>query len=474
MATAQRTPLSLLAESPEEQATIDKVIQSRKALEAALASREQQLFDPVLLAMAQGFLAPTKTGGFGESLGNVAATVGPAQEAQNKRAIENAQMRMELAQMEAGEAQAARGEREFNRLIGGVSPSGAAKAAPDATTGTAPQQGMRPLNESDIARLAAMPGMEGKAKILSDMVKSQRDRFKISMNGIVFDSDTQQYLDLPIPGQKQEEFTTPYGKYMMTPWQYSQYEKAEAEGKGAEWMDKFRRPGGVAKPTEQAPGRPTVGESAAAQKQREAEAEAAGKSRAGQTTQVREAGKAALSLIPTYDRMESILRTPGIDQVLGVLERGDVVSGLGSLVEEALRVGNFSVGIPAVRKLVAQTGASQDVIDAAAELGQLLAMTQFEQRKGLGSGTSVSNFEQQMVNAMGPNMTDTLRAFGKKLNFMREKAKFEHELSSALRKSKMQYEDFEDTPEFQKIFSDYQKRVTNIVYPGKKPFTVVR
>jgi len=107
-------------------------------------------------------------------------------------------------------------------------------------------------------------------------------------------------------------------------------------------------------------------------------------------------------------------------------------------------------------------------------LGQLLAITQFEQRKGLGSGTSVSNFEQTMVNAMGPNMTDTLRSFGQKLNFLREKAKFENELAASLRRSKMQYEDFEDTPEFAKLFGEYQRRVTNIVYPGQKPFKVVR
>jgi hypothetical protein len=223
-----------------------------------------------------------------------------------------------------------------------------------------------------------------------------------------------------------------------------------------------------------APGRKTVSESEAASAAAKAEAEAGAKSRADQTAQVRTAGKAALGLIPIYDRMEVLLKAPGMDQVLGVLERGDVISALGNLAEEAIRVGTFSVGVPAVRKIIAQTGAPQDVIDRAAELGQLLAITQFEQRKGLGSGTSVSNFEQTMVNAMGPNMTDTLRSFGQKLNFLREKAKFENELAASLRRSKMQYEDFEDTPEFAKLFGEYQRRVTNIVYPGQKPFKVVR
>jgi hypothetical protein len=184
------------------------------------------------------------------------------------------------------------------------------------------------------------------------------------------------------------------------------------------------------------------------------------------TGEVRTAGKASLGLLPIYDRMEQILKTPGIDKVMGVLERGDIQSALGSLVEEAIRVGNFNVGIPAVRKVLANSGAPQELIDQAANLGQLLAITQFEQRKGLGSGTSVSNFEQQMVNAMGPNMTDTLRSFQQKLGFLREKARFESELAKALRVSKKQYEEFEDTPEFEKMFSDYRNRVTNIVYPG--------
>ena len=63
-----------------------------------LEQRNNRLFDPTYLAMAQGFLAPTKTGSFGESLGNVAAMVGPAQQAEEKRTMDMAKMRMELAQ----------------------------------------------------------------------------------------------------------------------------------------------------------------------------------------------------------------------------------------------------------------------------------------------------------------------------------------------------------------------------------------
>lgn len=500
MATAPKTgALSYYAGSPEEEASAERLRQAQAALQSALVDR-RQLFDPVLLAMAQGFLAPTKSGSFGESLANVAGAVGPAQAAEDKRAREIAQLRYELAAQEHGMTQQTRGEKEFQNLIRRMAPAegGAAPAAP-ATTGAsaapaapgtpAAAGGFRPITSQDIARLSAIPGMEGRAKILADMIKTDRDRYVISMQGIVFDKDTQQYLNLPIPGQKQEEFTTPYGSFKMTPYEYDQYRRAEEEGRGQQWIENFRRPGGMtraqapgatagaapeAAPAAGAPGRPTIVESEARAAAAKAEAEVGAKSRAEQTTQVRAAGKAAVGLLPIYDRLEILLKAPGMDQVLGVLERGDVISALGNLAEEAVRVGNFTVGIPSVRKIVAQTGAPQDVIDRAAEIGQLLAITQFEQRKGLGSGTSVSNFEQQMVNAMGPNMTDTLRSFGQKLNYLREKARFEQNLAAALRKSKMQYEDFEDTEEYKKLEDEYRRRVLNVVYPGQKPFKVQR
>jgi hypothetical protein len=136
MATAQRPPLSFIPQNPQDQAIIEKLAASRRTLEEALKARENQLFDPVLLAITQGLLAPTKTGSFGEAIGNVAAMAGPAQEAQSKRLVENAQMRMELAQMEAQEAN----QRQTQRMLQGL-PSffeGPSVAAPGAAPGAAP------------------------------------------------------------------------------------------------------------------------------------------------------------------------------------------------------------------------------------------------------------------------------------------------------------------------------------------------
>jgi hypothetical protein len=105
-----------------------------------------RLFDPTLLAMAQGFLAPTKTGGFAESLGNVASAVGPAQSAEEKRIMEMAKMRLEMAQQgvqtEIQTKQAEARQRAIDQDLGEDSPYAKPKApavAPQLAPQPAPQ-----------------------------------------------------------------------------------------------------------------------------------------------------------------------------------------------------------------------------------------------------------------------------------------------------------------------------------------------
>jgi hypothetical protein len=45
---------------------------------------------------------------------------------------------------------------------------------------------------------------------------------------------------------------------------------------------------------------------------------------------------------------------------------------------------------------------------------------------------------------------------------MREKANFEQKLGQELRRTGMQYEDYEDTDDFNRLFSDYRNRLERI------------
>jgi hypothetical protein len=103
-----------------------KYLDAQRRVAEKLEERENRLFDPTMLAMAQGFLAPTKTGSFGESLGNVAGAVGPAQAAEEKRIMDLAKMRLEMAQQgvqtEIQQKQAELKQRLINEDLGADSP----------------------------------------------------------------------------------------------------------------------------------------------------------------------------------------------------------------------------------------------------------------------------------------------------------------------------------------------------------------
>jgi hypothetical protein len=482
----------------------DEYVTAQKAIKDILAERENRLFDPTLLAMAQGFLAPTKTGSFGESLGNVAGALAPVQQAEDKRSMENAQMRLQMAQMNVEQAR----KQKAQDLVGGLfpkpvgAPAGAPAGAPvGATTGApagAPSGAqpaaagqMRSITGQDIFAISQLDKDLGSS--LAEAVKLDRDRFKISQNGIVFDTATERYLNIPIPGQTQSEFSTPYGTYKMTPNEYAQLGDAISKGQGREWMDMWRKgqidvtgkpigappapapapaPSAAPSAPSAAPpappsapvavGRQTTSESEAAAAALRETATKTAAAKVAQTTEVKDAAKAAVTLIPLYDRADKLLKTPNIGTALGVLEKPDFLAQIGTIADEGIRVGPYAINAPSVRKIVTNFTQDQNVINALTELGQVEAMWQFVQRKGLGSGTSVSNMEQQLVNAMGPNFKDPKDAYVKKLQFMREKAIFEQKLGRELNRTGKQYEDYENSEDFERLFSDYRNRLERI------------
>jgi len=473
-----KKPVDLSGTSPEDEEYKADFKKSQSDLKAALAARENQLFDPVLLALAQGFAAPTKSGGFGESLGTAAGLASQAAIGQQKSAAENAQMRMQLAQMGLEQSR----KNKALGMVGDLFPKpagaptegapavGAPAGAPVTESAQPPAQptgGMRTISGADIFKISQLDKELGDA--LTKAVNVDRDRFKISMNGIVFDTATEKYLNIPIPGQTQSDFSTPYGTFKMTPNEYSQFNEAQSKGQGEQWIKMFRsgKIDVAGKPVAGAPatdaaGRPTTSESDAAAAAKKVEAEATARNRVEQTKNAKDSATAAMSLIPLYDRADKLLKTRGIETALGVLEKPDFLAQIGTVADEGIKVGPYAINAPSVRKIVTNFAQDQNVINALTELGQVEAMWQFTQRKGLGSGTSVSNFEQQMVNAMGPNFKDPKDAYTKKLQFMREKANFEQKLGQELFRTGKQYEDYVNSPDFDRIFGDYRARLERI------------
>ena len=253
MATA---PLqSLYAGTPEEKEALEEVKSSQRMLNDALMYRVNML-DPTMLAMAQGFLAPTKTGSFGESLGNVAARVLPVQEAEEKRAQEIAKMRYELALQRFGQTQATAGMEMARNLLGGApSAAGAPAGAPGAAPGAAPTAAagagearptggrLQNITADQVAALGMMPGMKGTADALREAIKLDRERYKFDA-GMVIDTAApggpKVVLDMRGGEQKPTEIVID-GKSMtinMSPTEEFEFRTANQQGRGKEYFEK--------------------------------------------------------------------------------------------------------------------------------------------------------------------------------------------------------------------------------------------
>ena len=123
--------------------SIDDLGQQREAMNTALLRmresldyRKNRMFDPVLMQAAAGFLKPTKTGSFGESLGYAAENVGAASEREMLHDRENQKLEMELLGKEQELRQQLGGDQLFIALMGGKNVSAPPPAGGAVTTPT--------------------------------------------------------------------------------------------------------------------------------------------------------------------------------------------------------------------------------------------------------------------------------------------------------------------------------------------------
>ena len=117
-------------------------------LTESLDARKNRFFEPTLLAMAQGFAAPTRTGGFGESLGNALGKIGEAETASVKENQEIAQQQLGVAtqglELQRLKARDAALERYLNPSAAAPAPQAGPLTGPQAGAIAGPQAGPRP------------------------------------------------------------------------------------------------------------------------------------------------------------------------------------------------------------------------------------------------------------------------------------------------------------------------------------------
>jgi hypothetical protein len=132
------------SDSEEYKRARAEVDAARETMRAALENRKGRI-DPSMLALAQGFLAPTRTGSFGESLGTAIGGYNKAQEGEDNRTAQLAKMRYELANARLNE------EREAAKM--GLSIAGKLTPKMTAYQQQVQAEGINPQSPEGIARV---------------------------------------------------------------------------------------------------------------------------------------------------------------------------------------------------------------------------------------------------------------------------------------------------------------------------------
>jgi hypothetical protein len=147
--------LGYIGDNPE---AIQSAEAALERLSKAYEARNKQFFDPQMLALAEGFLAPTRSGSFGESLGNAANRMRLAQESQGKQEIESAQGNMAIIQQKAALEQQRRLGNEYKGLrqdMGLLPPQEGAPGQPP--TGQPPAPGQPSVQPPAAGQPAGQP-----------------------------------------------------------------------------------------------------------------------------------------------------------------------------------------------------------------------------------------------------------------------------------------------------------------------------
>lgn len=477
--------------SGEDPGTIKANEEYQRAFQEMLTSldaRKNRMFDPELLALAQGFLQPTKTGSFGESLGYAA---GSMREAQQQTAAENqkfAEARLNLAGRGLElERQKAR-ERAFEREIGGAPAATPAAPGRPATAEAGPGQAATPQGAAPGAPAAAGSAVgvapQGIKVSQGDPNFPTRERFlrtqladgktlsdaTLAWNKLLKDNEEvrdvgtyNRALGMLFPNPNVTEVERKIGQstYIMPAgiaFQMDAARIANDTDKYQALVQRFLAGEG--------------GEPPKSKQQSDIEQEAAktyasemAKKSAEKESQLENRNQAAQRTFASATRiMDMASKSP---QALGIFQNANLMSSLGTLLKETVRVGGTSVGLGDIEGAVRQSlpNVKKEDVDRvaliASELAEIeLAYTQLYMAKQ----GQVTEGERAIVRQLGGNVSNSAPVLIKKAQLMAARSQFDMNVADkfyTLKEAnpKLTYLQFERSPEYRQMTKQYNEEL---------------
>jgi hypothetical protein len=469
----------LPGQDPGDMQANEEYQQALQRMLASLDARKNRMFDPTMLAMAQGFLAPTNTGSFGESLGSALGGLRAAQEEEAKFEQDLAQQRLALAGQGLNLQRQKARERAFEGMMR-PAPAGGAGEPSEAVPG-APEGPVAPTGAGEVAgSVAQAPPQRLGVKIAPAQQFQTREQFmaaqrldpsispaqamkawedyqkgmrEIRESGM-FDRSTGEFFATPKPELVERQI---YGSTYRVPMQIaSRLDDAQASGDEQTYQ-------AIAGRFLQGMGQPVKStQQSEADKAREFTratklAEEAAK-REGEAMRKLET---AMGLDQVTRRlMNYVSQSP---QAFGIFQRPGWMSAIGGLINDGITAGQTRVAMGGFEDFVRKNlpGIKQaDLDNISRAVGDFAELElQFRRLYLTGQG-AVSNMEAEVVRRVPGNVSDSPQSLMTKTKLLQMRAQHERKVGETWREMKRQnrdlsYLDFEISPVYETLIKQY-------------------
>ena len=448
-----------------EQSTIEanRIYQEAlRKLNESLDLRKNRTFDPMWLAAAQGFLAPTKTGSFFESLGNVAGTVGQAQEKSIAEQQEEARQRLGVAQSGLELERLRQRERILGGApTGGLSTAGAPGGAPTGAPDQAPAGGLpgaAPAGGGGLSA-AAPPGFSGiegvpvsppnpeiisatryiqaaqldpKAPahtILKDAQEIAQKRYQTKEGGVL-DLATGMFYAFPKGELVDREIN---GKsYKIDGRTAALLDLYRANNDPRYWQVAERAIKGPERPGEPVEPLRSEGEKRREEEEEKSRAAKLGTKAAEREAAVTETDRNARRIYGITGRVNSYLNQS--QNYYGIFQRPGIMSAIGNFVSQGVQTPGGTINLPGLQQAVTQLlpNVTQRDLDniqkSAADLAELELLFTRIYLQGQGQ---VTEGERRIVQRIPGGVSNSPEVLRTRLNLLKERAQHDMDIASA-------------------------------------------
>jgi len=469
----------------QREALNNALLRMRESLDA----RKNRMFDPVLMQTAAGFLKPTKTGSFGESLGNAAENAGAASERQLLTDAENQKLELELLGREQEFRQQLGGDTLMSALLGGPktagapppagAPSGAAKVAGtapsvDLTTQSGQQQVVADVRDGRIKVTDEILAIASRVApkmlpFLQEMRKSQGEEEKNRIEREKLEKTTRKVVPRGLRTER-EMNQGEYNQYLAA---INQYQTDGDEQKLLNFYDKFgwleseqARNRRIAKE-----GEPSVISPAKTQSEMDAEKETATKTASGRAEaagkmEARLGLQAEAAFENTNIAKDMIGYAKNNPLVFDLMNRPGLGNAIARAIQEGVNVGNFSINLPV--GIIKQYELSSNDLTALQMFMQKSAQLQSRGRqlnRTPGEG-STSDYETKLLGGIYALPSDSQRAIILKSDALIMQGMFDEERfklwTKKSKESGYTYNDFLIDDDFKELKTNYRKKLDAI------------